>query len=264
MAVNDEFDHDFVSIDDGDDDEGMELFTLVGDEQENPENSGDLFSSQVTGKARWDAEKSRSATDDDGFVSSDEDDAVEIGEGEDPNEKKPKKKGLKRFGRKRKPKNSFKETDEVVQIQDNSMDSFVILEEQGKTMWLVKSVVKYALFVAFFLLGIFITYMLMMYRFVPEHLMGAEWTVGNWSCIARDYQLPVDELTPGDVIASSKTPSLSPLVWDYELYYFHSSQGEIFTVTRFSDGLQERIEQGDVAYVVEGIPNKYDATNGKG
>lgn len=227
------------------------VFDLVGGLQ--PENPPDSYSAQqITGKARWEAEKERQAAntapEDDGFVIAG-DDIVDISEdGSDAGGK---------FGNK---KLSFDETNEIVDIQDNSMDTFVILEEKGKTMWLVKSVLKYSAFVAVFLIGIFITYMLMMYRFVPEKLLGAEWTVGHWSCIAKDYQLPVDELKPGDIIVSVKGPDFSPLVWNYGLYDFHSAQGEMFTVTSLDTGLQDRIEQGDVAYVVDGTPYRYDTS----
>lgn len=236
-----------IPIDDNDE-ELEEAFELIGDMPEpTEEKPSDLFGGgPITGKARWqmDAEGED--------VNSGFDDFVDLSE--DSGKKS------KRFGKKGKKHGKAKyASDEVVEIQDNNMDEFVILEERGKTMWAVKTALKYAMMVALFLVGIFVTYILMSYRFVPEELMGAEVNVGSYSMISRDYQLPIDELKPGQVIMVSKTFDGSPFVVKYELYYFHSAQGEMFTVTSFENGLQDRIEQSDVSYVLGGTPRLYRA-----
>ena len=164
--------------------------------------------------------------------------------------KKRKKHKRKFFDKK---KNVLDSPDIVTMSDPAPMENMVILEENGQTKRLIGQSIRYFLLAAVFFIGIFATYFLFSYRLVPQEIKGTEQLLYGFSVISRDYQLQIDELQEGDILMISNTPDWSPVLFNYELINYQSRSGGIIFATNAA-GLQKRIGQSDIAYVLRGKP----------
>lgn len=156
--------------------------------------------------------------------------------------------------KKKRGKTVNKGNSEVITMSGNvSTNSFVILEEGNKGAKIVGMSIKYALMAALFLGLIYLTFIMMSYRFVPEDIRGTETKIFGFSMISRDYQLPLDELKDGDLVIVSKSFNWSPIVYDYDIYIYRSHNGNIIFVTGMN-GLSKRLEFSDISYSLIGQP----------
>lgn len=159
----------------------------------------------------------------------------------------------KREKRKKKPKSKGKSDMIVLEGAVPISDDFVILEETGKRGRKILKGVKLALLCILFLVMIFLTYFLLSYRMVPEEVKGTNQDLFGFSVISRDYVVSLDEIREGDILVQSSTPDWFPLLVKYKLYRYRSHNGGIIFVVN-SEGLNERIQQGDVSYILRGQP----------
>ena len=88
---------------------------------------------------------------------------------------------------------------------------------------------------------------------VPEEVKGTNQDLFGFSVISRDYVVSLDEIREGDILVQSSTPDWFPLLVKYKLYRYRSHNGGIIFVVN-SEGLNERIQQGDVSYILRGQP----------
>lgn len=161
---------------------------------------------------------------------------------------------LPKIGAKKEKGHKKSHSNEIITMSGNlPTDSFVIIEESGKGAYVFIKSLKYALLCLLFFAFIYITYFLLSFRIIPEEVKGAHINFYGISAISRDYRISLDEIKEGDIIVSSQSVDWSPLVYKYRFYKYQSHNGGIIFVSNL-EGLNERIEQGDIAYIIRNKP----------
>lgn len=148
-----------------------------------------------------------------------------------------------------------KERGRVVELNDD-IEADIVYENKSRTwlklLWIVPLTAV--------LIGLFITVIyISQVRFVPAHVVGAEYTVGRFSVVPDNYKPNTSNILPGNqvVIKTDSDPFFGPFITKYEIKEVKEVKDLTIKVVKDDDEKNlKTIPIFDVQYVLKSTNQK--------